>query len=780
LKKSLIFFSIFVGLQSAMAMAKIEINADGAVISNEHYRYVFETKDGLKLVELNNTFTADNNLKDTAPQKLGLIDIGSEHYALNEMQVQEVRQSDGNTIQFLLTNPSLECTMSVRQDASPETEWVLNVKNVSGVDESVKVTFPLLTGIVAGSSIDNMSYYHGLNGFIYGKSPAHVCGADGYSFPVMDVFNKKLGGVYCIVKDTKQEMKSYEVIKKVSGSEAPVYSESWWSDARADNVFETNEGCGMAVTHAFTNIANGESYQTPLAALGVHPGRWEKAWESYRQWLLSVTKRRAPVQWFRECFFSKAIHEQHFWKEGHFDWSDTIQSFDQYTYFDINHWMDTRGDYNVRPEMGGPEALKAELAKLRQKDIRSALYMEACCLNPASRIGMEHGEEWAVLKNGKRVKSEGDTEYNMCPGSDWAEYLAATTSRVARQTNTDAIYMDSLGLRFHQCEDPAHNHPFKRGWRRNVGEAFKRVAEEIDKAKKNTVIYTEYYSSDINSQHLNGSYNPGVGSSQGITQKGFDFCRTGTNLFRFYFPDFKLIEIMNQDEPSIGLALFNGNGIHEFFTDKAIWPFLEECGRIWSQNVDAFTSDYPEPLLETGNDDIYMNKFPTDKKTVYTIWNASDNAIEAGAIDFNLPEGLRCVDLLRHQEVPFDAGKIKVDLPSKRVALVATLPHVLNCHQADPNSIELSYGEALHRPSIVVYYKTADRWENKQFEFEESPPPVNDNSIYNPDNAGKIRASKKMSLKLNEVFEGTIPANISIALLSGGKLIDEVVLSAAK
>ena len=775
-----IFFIIF---SISFAATQVTIQPNEATIQNEYYKYKFDTHQGLKLQELFNRYTNDNNIKDPSNLYLGVITLNNERITLDAMNVSDVSKTADGLLTFQLEHPSIQCRVSISYNDTPETVWKLTVKNTSGTDARMKVVFPLISGIIPGASLEQTWFHHGLNGQMIGRQPIILCGASGYSFPVMDIFNKSQGGIYFISHDPDQNLKGYELIKKEPGKTPKVYSESYWDDIQSGQAFQNEFGCGMAAVQGVTTVKNNEEYQTPPTAIGVHPGRWEKAWESYRTWLRSVTKPRSDnnARWWREVYVSKAIHQQHYWKDGKFDWKDVIKPFDRNTYFDINHWMDNRGDYHIRPDQGGSQVWKTELAKLRQSGIHSAFYIEACCVNPLSEIGKAH-PEWAVLSQKQRFqeKGEGDPakpesrEYNMCPGSPWKEYLATTAARVLRETNLDAVYLDSMALRFWRCEDEGHGHPAGKGWHHNVGEALHRVDQEVDKVKINTPLYCEFYSSDINSQYMNGSYSPGVAVAQGISSQGFDFCRTGTCLFRFYFPQFKMMEICDYNEKNLGMALFNGNGLHQTFDNPSVQPYMEECARIWEQNVDAFTTNTPEALLETGNEDLFMNKFPAERKTLYTFWNDTKTNWMQKPVTIAPQPNYHYVELFTHREFKPQGSMLAVDVPVDRVAIAAEMPILLKLDKQPSGEITAAYAETLTDPVLAVYAKTGDNWLEKKLPFKKSEIPVNNNTIYDPNKVGGVTAAKSVQINPAELFAGQKISELSVALLDGKKLVDEV------
>ncbi|MHC1769135.1 MAG: DUF6259 domain-containing protein [Verrucomicrobiia bacterium] len=728
------------------AAATVELGPGQVVLRNEHYRYVFDTGQGLKLRELFNRYTADNDVKDPTALYLGLIDAAGDRVTLNTMRVAKTRIASEGQVEFTLENSAWHCLLTIAGNDTPETRWTLAIRHAGANPARVKVVFPLLSGLVPGPSLEDTWFHHGLNGLMIGRQPVHLRGASGYSFPVMDIFNKRLGGLYMITEDPDQHLKGYELIKKEAGKTPRLYSESHWEPTRAEGVFAHNWGCGMAVVQGLHLLNSNETYETPPVVIGVHPGRWEKAWESYRDWLRSQTRFRSDntVDWWRQVYVSKAIHQQHFWKDNQFDWAGTIRPFDRNTYFDINHWMNNRGDYRFRLDHGGAVAWKTQLAWLRRQNIHSALYLEACCVNPLSEVGRAH-PDWAVLNGATRSQEKGEgnpprpesREYNMCAGSPWRDYLAATTARVLRESEADAIYLDSMALRFYFCDDEQHDHPAGQGWHRNVGEALRRVTQAIDQVKPNTPLYCEFYSSDLNAQYLHGSYCPMVAVARNLTGQGFDFCRTGTCLFRFYFPKFKMIEICDLNEANLGLALFNGNGVHEFFDKPERWPYLEECARIWEQNAEAFASNEPEALLETGQADLFMNRFPDGRKTIYTLWNCSSQPLKQTPLALKPKPGCHYVELFSHRAFETRGDHVLVDVPAAGLAVMAEVPAILRLEKTATGDVVAACQGAFAEPRLLACVKVGAQWLEKTVPFEVPPVPTNDNdqSVAGPDRA---------------------------------------------
>ena len=690
-------------------------------IQNDYYQYRFDTANGLKLTALYSSFSGGDLLVDTSNGYLGALDDASGRSTLSAMNVTQVDQAAGETA-FHLSGDRYQCVLRIAHDSAPPTTWTLNVTNTSGAGADLLLSFPILTGLSAPDDLVHTEIFHGHNGATFLRTPGTVRSRQGFSFPLMDMYHKTLGGLYLIVKDRTQILKGYDAIKTGYTTGWEDKDSNYSTEAKAADLFKFSQGCGFAVTYRKTFLPNQSTYQTQPATVGVHPGRWDAAWHNYRAWLDSVAPARPAPRWFREVFISKALHQQHYHAGDTYELEKNVKTFDgPYTLFSLNHWMDNRGDYNVRTDWGGPDPLKQAMAALRlNTSVRCDLYLEGSLASVTSQVGIAHGGDWPKLKSGIRSSTGGtSSEWSMCPGSGWREYLAQTIARVIEQTDPDVIYMDGVGLSYDTCEDTAHDHPYKDGWQVAVGKLFKTVADAADEVKPGIPLYSEFWSSDLNSRLVSGTFAPNVERGVNTTAAGSKLTLTGTNLFRFYFPDFKFMEIASQNEEAISMALFNGNGFHHFFDKTELYPFLNECTRVWGQNIDAWMAEEPEPLVDTGNDQVFMNKFPDSPKAIYTLWNVGGSNLTDAPLAVPSRDGFHCVDLFNHRELARNGENLLVDVPLKKVSIFAELPRRLAVHSLADGSFKASWS-ALSQPSLLVWARPIVPLEPATVVFEDN------------------------------------------------------------
>ena len=692
-----------------LACSRTGWTAEGKAVhvKNAYYDYVFDCSDGLKLTAIENVFTKSNILNGQPSPALGVIDIGQRRWQLDRLPVTKVEQTGERTM-IDLGNNSIGCRLTIATDSSPETHWTLSVENRTTSTVTAKVSFPVLTGLMAGEELEQVEYYHGHDGGIFGRDPVFFRGMYGFASPVMDLYIKRLGGLYLIVKDEKQGLKGLDLVKKVPGwllQPARQSSHNRYAEFSAEDLYNFDRGCAMAVTFRQVELAPNAQYVTPPVALGVHPGRWEKAWESYAAWLKTVITPRPIPDWWRQAFISKSLFQENYHPKDTYDWNRCINPFDgPHSVFTLNHWMNNRGDYQIRTDWGGPEAFRKALAELRARGIHSDLYTEGFQVAKNSEAAKEHGNRWAVLQDGRRLDDGQDKpgEWFYCPGSGWQDLYPQIGSRVIRESDGDVLYLDSVAIRFHLCEDTTHDHPYRDGYHVNVREFLTKTAQALDKVKPGVPFFSELWSTDINAQIPSGCYSNAVHNAVDMTEKGMTCAKTGTHLLRFFVPQVKFIEIVDEEEEEIGLSLFNGNAVHQSFNKMDLWPFFVDCVRVWGGNARAFASDHPEALIETSCDNIQMNKFPADGKAVYTLWNSSYQDAVDQPIEFKAAPGRHYVELFAHKELKPKGDTLPVSLAARRCGAFADLPQILSVRGKAEGSLHVGTSKPVANGSLSV------------------------------------------------------------------------------
>jgi gamma-glutamyl hercynylcysteine S-oxide synthase len=140
------------------------------------------------------------------------------------------------------------------------------------------------------------------------------------------------------------------------------------------------------------------------------------------------------------------------------------------------------------------------------------------------------------------------------------------------------------------------------------------------------------------------------------------------NLNKLIKPDFAIFRVAEVYKEPIkreyATAFFNGYGteINQFAAGHPEWEeeqytFLGRTSMILRQNNANFISDSFTPLIATTVDDIWVNAWPADEKTLYTIYSNRPAGFHAPLFTVTPKPGYHFVDLWNHDMVqPIQQG----------------------------------------------------------------------------------------------------------------------------
>lgn len=146
------------------------------------------------------------------------------------------------------------------------------------------------------------------------------------------------------------------------------------------------------------------------------------------------------------------------------------------------------------------------------------------------------------------------------------------------------------------------------------------------------------------------------------------------NLNKFIKPDFAIFRVgqlydghLHRD---VGVSFFNGYGmeINTFHPGRPQWRekvfrYLGRTTRILRENSSAFLSPDWTPLIPTLKDSIWVNEWPVENKTIYTIFSLLPSGYHGPLFEMPVAENYHFVDLWHHQEIVPDTLNGKLYLP---------------------------------------------------------------------------------------------------------------------
>lgn len=148
------------------------------------------------------------------------------------------------------------------------------------------------------------------------------------------------------------------------------------------------------------------------------------------------------------------------------------------------------------------------------------------------------------------------------------------------------------------------------------------------------------------------------------------------NLVKFLKPDFAIFRVSEEAyEPirrEFNMSFFNGYGteINSFPAGKFEWS--DDQMRYWGkllqiqrENCKNFLQFSYVPLIPTLADSIYVNKWPSEVKTVYTIYNLRPSGFSGNLFEVEEKPACHFVDLYRHEEIQANKLNGKCYIPVK-------------------------------------------------------------------------------------------------------------------
>jgi gamma-glutamyl hercynylcysteine S-oxide synthase len=134
------------------------------------------------------------------------------------------------------------------------------------------------------------------------------------------------------------------------------------------------------------------------------------------------------------------------------------------------------------------------------------------------------------------------------------------------------------------------------------------------------------------------------------------------NLNKLIKPDFGIFRVVEVGKERIkreySLSLFNGYGTENnlyspgrpYWLDEQ-WDYLARILMIQRENAFNFTDFGYTPLLPTLLDKVYVNKWPYNEKTIYTLFSLRPEGVNEALFEVEPADDFHFVDLWNHEEL---------------------------------------------------------------------------------------------------------------------------------
>jgi hypothetical protein len=497
----------------------------------------------------------------------------------------------------------------------------LALTNNGDADQDVVVSFPSLN-IHVSSDPEDVSY-------LFPEKVANISSRDAtltadygpnFLLQFTDVFAPKAGcGAAIVVQDSSGLSKTFTLVKL--------------NNAVSDQ------------TEYHIRIASHQTYSLPQVSVILHNGDWRSGFKAYQQWIASWYQPHTPhPAWLQRTFYmrrdyplggSDLLFDQ---TNNRYTFDSLLKegrAFDGIDFIDISGWglSDTHGrvgDYPI--ELGGVQNLRTNIEKAKADHVPTGLYFEGYLIDKNSDVGRAHGLEWQLIgKDGKRLWwPHGSPEMFICPWVPaWQSYLSSRMAEVAGQTGAQAVYLDEFNCGSRRCFATNHGHPVGANMIEGQIQMTQHVRAALDKAGlRSTIVYTECTPVDISAPYVDGTFTYALPSS---TPTAYN---TKLNLWRFAFPKVQVWDMLSSGvEPHIlsaedfRFAFWHGDGIWlkgraDTWYGEDILAFLRWAHPLLLKHAEAFAGE-ADPLIESSDPHILVNRFHGGGETVYTLLNGT-------------------------------------------------------------------------------------------------------------------------------------------------------------
>jgi len=373
------------------------------------------------------------------------------------------------------------------------SDWALRITNAGTAPRQILACFPFLDGIRPGLEP--------------ARNLATAMDQAGLIVPAWE----RPGGVFG--ESNQMSMQWHAIWDPVSESGLGLIFMD--ADARPKRLVLAEPALAL---HYFppVTLAPGAALDLPALRLLVYRGDWRPAARAYRAWHSLAYAHLEPPPWFRASNGNTGIH---FRKGGTSVYTGQValESFldlpaahlrapvDNWEYAfycrasmrmqDQPFTPHTDGDNVIREDLGGADAMRAGIAGVHRLGLHVTLYVDGYIIHESSDLARAgKGREWAVMHRDGTITGPYSHQgyYHMCPGcAGWQDHLADTVARLLRETDADAVRLDSLGFYYLACYNPAHHHESPFGYNDWLKTLLAKVGRAAIAVKPEVLLLTE-------------------------------------------------------------------------------------------------------------------------------------------------------------------------------------------------------------------------------------------------------------------------------------------------
>ncbi|MBT3380900.1 MAG: hypothetical protein HN742_12645 [Lentisphaerae bacterium] len=615
--------------------------------------FAFDTRQGLRWAEVVSPMLPEGvRISQADVFRIELAD--GQTIPSSAWTVGEVTDADGGTrvaLGWARGDAALEAVFRTSDEGRNGVRLSLEVSNVGQQPVTGTLFFPTAAGMRIGS-VEDTWYFAARRGGVVNRVPCSWRDEIGEAHPLQvdGFFNPGHGaGLAFMPRDLRSVFRWYQVTKDAAG-------------------------CSYALEFLPETVAPGKAWQSVPVVAAVIPGDWKDQLKVYLDWVKTWYTPVAPRKpWFQDVYsfgpgsptsiMHRSLAERTDFVEKATRIHNAIGACD---YMHLFGWAKTKtyghwGDYDHYEAVGGLTHFAGEVKRCQESGTPVGLYLDGYLVHTKSQKPLpEQREAWAVrTAKGEMLYHKSYDAHSMCPYvAAWRNYLTDAFKRVAAEVKAMGMYIDEFGkcMTSRTCYATDHGHPVPMGM--SPGERL--LTRQIREALRPEIAtYAEYVPADVASQEMDGAF--GHVALDGW-RKGYDSVAPHyVNLQRFAVPDFKTFELIyyvpmrNGNWFLLKYPFFNGTGYYLtgscLQADEHAAAFWKTAYRVLHAHRDAFRSSDVEPLVRTAIPNLFANRFSTQSKNVWTLFNANYRTVRGAILRVRHPAKAAYMDAWNERPV---------------------------------------------------------------------------------------------------------------------------------
>jgi uncharacterized protein DUF6259 len=621
---------------------------------NSFYTLTLDCTDGLAITQFAHGMSQLPISLDTTSGIM--IDLGNQYLTGNDFSTESITATNSTaTITLKSKNSAFPVTITIEVSVN-DSPWITfnaSVENFSSNTVKATINFPYIKDLKIGALKDTWLYFPKYRSVFDQESGFHIAtNNQAYPLQFFDIFNPSAGiGITVLTHNLNHAPLSYCANKTATGyTSYLMYPKEFYA----------------LQPHAKINLT-----ETNIAP---HAGDWHTAMNMYNQWRASWYKLHCAKNrdWFMNISLVRAEYVSNYYAKkvcvtgpmlnrntGEINIDEVLAADEAYDgimpqMLHFPDWFyDNDGGNNKYSGNYNLDYIDPKQWAAFRKELKEEYNMPISFYFLTDRIAKNTKAAKAFAKQAARIRHNGDILENenvvyTCLGDKvWRNEFIRQVVAAQNIADLKAVYLDVFGpWASNPCCNPNHNHNHVPYWYNQITNDV--ITEIRDALPEDTILWSEYQLSDVNSQYTDGNltyyYLPThdvFAKSYDLSEKALTHIQPFQNVFRFAFPEIKQLAFPVGIEMELNSALqlknifFNGEGLYDCtwrLHPDSTRDIIKRYLNIHKTYIDCFNSQQPEPFVQTERGHVYANKFSGKNRTIWTLFNGRFTTIRGPVI----------------------------------------------------------------------------------------------------------------------------------------------------